>query len=164
MDVRTGRTAAALAAVALTGALAAGCTPTTDEGAPTPSFTSPSPSPSPTQTYAVPDTIEGEIARAVYTPDGGTDDSPMVETIASDAVAADMLFTVRGQCVGDGVDYSLITANVGDSGRELLSGTLVCGVEDDLPAQSSVYEGLVQVMLGSTDDVDAAWVAVVPAS
>lgn len=88
----------------------------------------------------------------------------MVQSIVSDAVAADVLFTVRGQCVGDGVDYTLITANVGDSGRELLSGTLECGVEDDLPAQSSAYEGLVQVMLGSTDDVDAAWVAVVPAS
>lgn len=164
MDTRTGRTAAALAAVALTGAMAVGCAPTTEEGGPSPSFTSPSPSPSPTTTYAVPDTVEGEIARAVFTPDGGTDDSPMVETIVSDAITADTPFRVEGDCVGDRFDFSVITANVGDSGTELLSGTIVCGSDEPTADYSSAYEGLVQIMLGSTDDVETAWIVLAPAS
>lgn len=152
--------------VAAVAALATGCVaedPVDVAPTPQPTAASSDPAtPSPTPTFAVPDTLPGEIARAVFGIDSGPDGIPQTAYTATDAVQADVPFAVTGECVGDSVDFEVVRAAVGDSGTVLVAGTLECGVVPATGAIATPYAGLVQLVLKSTDDVEYAWLAVVP--
>ncbi|GAA1920340.1 hypothetical protein GCM10009775_11140 [Microbacterium aoyamense] len=156
----TRRTLAGSVAVAAA-LLMAGCAaedPTV--AVPSPTVESPTPSQAP---YAVPSTLEGEIARAVFEPDAGADGSPQTSYTAVDLVRADEPFTIEGQCIGDSVEFEVIRAAVGDSGTMLMGGTFTCGENSTPGSYSSPYSGPVQLVLKGTDGIEAGWFAVVPA-
>ena len=123
---------------------------------------SPSPRPSPTTDYTVPGTLPGEIARAVYDPTGGEDDSPQTAYTAVSAVQPGVPFVVDGECIGDRVDYQVITAAVDDSARVLTTGTLDCDDPRPSGGYSSPYGGPVQFLVTPVGEVDAAWLVVLP--
>lgn len=150
--------------------VAAGCSasPPTD-AAPSASRTATpsdgaSASPSPAPTLDVPATMTGEIARAEFSPDAGPGGTPQTAYTALGAVEEGVPFHVTGECVGGSVDFEVLRAAVGDSGTVLVSGTIECGVLNSSGYQSVPYSGPVQLVLGSTDDVQQAWLAVVAGS
>lgn len=161
MNRKRARTTAALA---IAGILLVGCAPAADEAESTPTpRPTPSPTPSPTQVYAVPEPVQGEIARLVHTPDGGEDDAPVTAMTTSDLVVAGEPFYVQGACVGGSLTWEVVRAAVGDSGDMLMGGSLECGDTVVRSSFESDYGGPVQVMLTSTDDVDEAYLIVLPA-
>lgn len=107
--------------------------------------------------YEEPETVEGEVPRASFEV---VDDVPTTTSTTVDAIAAGATIVVEGQCTGgESVAFELWRAEPGeDSGETLLSGEIDC----DAPTEHNVshslpYEGVVQMMLTSTDSVSEAW-------
>jgi hypothetical protein len=160
-------------AVGLCAAALAGCTATAPSGATpsgdgasssaAPSATdSVTPSPEASELYTVPDTAEGEIARAVFERYPADGDVPTGSSVIFDAVAAP--FAVEGQCVGTRARWQVITASA-EPAEELAAGTLVCDGRQHALGVFDVGEiGSVQIQFIDATDADAAWVRLIPAS
>lgn len=133
--------------------------PTSSPPSPTASETIASPEPS--ATIEIPETFPGEIARAVFLTEG-PEGVPQTSYVSTDLVQADVPFVVEGACVGDGVDFEVVRAAVGDSGGAIAAGRIACGAPFSTGAFSTPYTGPVQLTLGSTDDVTQAWAVVRP--
>ncbi|WP_439591287.1 hypothetical protein [Microbacterium sp.] len=156
-----------IALLAAAGVALTGCAAGDGETAPTATSSTPAASqevasPAPSATLDVPETLPGEIARAVFLIDGGEGGTPETSYIATDLVQMDVPFSVTGECIGDSVDYEVVRAAVGDSGGVLVSGTIECGATNSSGSFSAPYAGPVQLMLKDTDHVSQAWVVVVP--
>jgi hypothetical protein len=172
--MRSTRTTSLILSVGLGAVALAGCTATAPSGA-TPSGDGASPPAAPSATeslapnpeasepYTVPDTAEGEIARAVFERYPADGEVPTGSSVIFDAVAAP--FAVEGQCVGTRARWQVITASTDAPAAELAAGTLVCDGRQLAQGVFDVGEiGAVQIQFVDATDADSAWVRMVPAS
>lgn len=124
-------------------------------------------SPSPTALH-VPEITADEISRVVFTADGG-DGAPTAVTTLSGGIEADQPISIAGACraetQGISLAFSLITADTEDAGRVLLEESLDCDgrANDGAFTYALPYGGPAQLVLGSTDGIDEAWLLVVAA-
>lgn len=157
------RIALSTAGIAVLAAALIACAPTPPTPAASPTSETTSPAPTPQATLAEPDVTADEIARAVFGATAGEGGIPETRIVASDALVEGERFVVEAACNGASVDYQVLRAAVGDSGTELVAGTVVCA--DGTPTSSSFdaqWSGPVQLRLTATDDVTQAWVVVRP--
>jgi len=160
-----------------TALLLAGCTAEPQPAPSEPSVPAPSASPTgaPDATGAappasaaplvVPEPVEGEVGRTVYTVEG-PDGVPESRTEILAVPAAGVAYSAEGMCVAAQprarFGFEVTTAGEDDSGRVLLSVDDVCrGV--GLLQSSVVLDAVpVQISLTSTDGISDAWVRVFP--
>lgn len=114
----------------------------------------------------VPDPVEGEVGRIVYTVEG-PDGVPESRTEILAVPEAGVAYSAEGMCVaaqpGARFGFEVTTAGEDDSGRVLLSIDDVCSGIGLLQSSVVLDAVPVQISLTSTEGISDAWVRILPA-